>query len=286
MTIRIVDATPDFSGFSSVYLVSGERSSALIDSGPSNGWHKVFDYVKSLGVKVDYIILTHVHIDHGGASGLLSRELDSIVIVHPRGARHIIDPSVLWEQSKQALGPVADYYGKPTPVEESRVRVASDGDIIDLGGVRLKLIFTPGHASHHLSVYVENEGLMFTGDSAGVFVDLSVRVPTTPPPFKPKLYLESIEKMIRENPRRVALAHYGLVDIGVEYLKWHAREITLWLDEISRMISGGLTDPIEIAERLAGKLENARIARSSRIAHLYYNTIVGLTRAVLDGEWS
>jgi hydroxyacylglutathione hydrolase len=180
---------------------------------------------------------------------------------------------------------VALYYGEPTPVEESRALQVEDGFTLDLGGATLKVIHTPGHASHHMSVYLVEEGLMFTGDSAGVVVDEVVRVPTTPAPFKPKLYLASLERMISERPGRVAVAHYGVVEDGLGYLRWHLEEMRLWLDEVSRIVAMGVTDPVSVAEKLAERLENARIARSSRIAHLYYNTVAGITRAVLDGEW-
>jgi glyoxylase-like metal-dependent hydrolase (beta-lactamase superfamily II) len=283
--VYTIDSTPEGEGIVSVYLVVGDRYSALIDAGPSNGSSRVLEFVRRLGLNVDYIVLTHVHIDHGGGAGTLSRALGSRVLVHPRGLKHIVDPSVLWEQSRQALGPVAFYYGEPTPVEESRALQVEDGFILDLGGATLKVIHTPGHASHHMSVYLVEEGLMFTGDSAGVVVDGVVRVPTTPAPFKPKLYLASLERMISERPGRVAVAHYGVVEDGLGYLKWHLEEMRLWLDEVSRIVAMGVTDPVGVAEKLAERLENARIARSSRIAHLYYNTVAGITRAVLDGEW-
>jgi glyoxylase-like metal-dependent hydrolase (beta-lactamase superfamily II) len=283
--VYTIDSTPEGEGIVSVYLVVGDRYSALIDAGPSNGSSRVLEFIRRLGLNVDYIVLTHVHIDHGGGAGALSRALGSRVLVHPRGLKHIVDPSVLWEQSRQALGPVAFYYGEPTPVEESRALQVEDGFILDLGGATLKVIHTPGHASHHMSVYLVEEGLMFTGDSAGVVVDGVVRVPTTPAPFKPKLYLASLERMISERPGRVAVAHYGVVEDGLGYLKWHLEEMRLWLDEVSRIVAMGVTDPVGVAEKLAERLENARIARSSRIAHLYYNTVAGITRAVLDGEW-
>jgi len=283
--VYTIDSTPEGEGIVSVYLVVGDRYSALIDAGPSNGSSRVLEFVRRLGLSVDYIVLTHVHIDHGGGAGTLSGALGSRVLVHPRGLKHIVDPSILWEQSRQALGPVAFYYGEPTPVEESRALQVEDGFTLDLGGATLKVIHTPGHASHHMSVYLVEEGLMFTGDSAGVVVDGVVRVPTTPAPFKPKLYLASLERMISERPGRVAVAHYGVVEDGLGYLRWHLEEMRLWLDEVSRIAAMGVTDPVSVAEKLAERLENARIARSSRIAHLYYNTVAGITRAVLDGEW-
>ncbi|MFN4046217.1 MAG: MBL fold metallo-hydrolase [Acidilobaceae archaeon] len=283
--VRVVDATPQVQGFSSVYLVGGSRGYAMIDAGPSNGSSKVLEYVRSAGLRVCCIVLTHIHVDHGGASGVFSREFGAPVYVHPRGARHVVDPSVLWEQSRQALGPVADYYGRPVPVEESMVRVPGDGDTIDLGGATLKIIYTPGHASHHMSVFLVEEGIMFTGDSGGVVVDGEVKAPTTPYPFKPKPYLESIDRMLRENVRRAALAHYGLADEGAQYLKWHAEEVRSWLDEIVKLVSLGVNDPLKIAEELTYRDRNAKIAANSRISHLYYNSVIGMARAVLEGEW-
>jgi len=283
--IYVIDSTPEGGGIVSVYLVSGERGLALIDSGPSNGSRRVLDFVKRYGLNINYIILTHVHIDHGGGAGILSSVLDSQILVHPRGLKHVIDPSYLWEQSKQALGPLATYYGEPVPVKSSKALQVDNGFTLDLGGATLKIIHTPGHASHHMSVYLVEEGLMFAGDSAGVIVDGYVKVPTTPTPLKPKLYIESLERMIAEKPRKIALAHYGIVEDGLNYLRWHLEEVRRWLDETHRIIALGITDPIIVADKLAEKLENARVAKNSRIAHLYYNTVTGITKAILDGEW-
>ncbi|MCX8196553.1 MAG: MBL fold metallo-hydrolase [Acidilobaceae archaeon] len=280
MRVRIIDATPSASGFSAVYLVKGERA-ALIDAGPANGAQKVLEALA--GERVDYVVLTHVHIDHGGAAGVLSSALGAEVYVHPRGYRHVIDPSVLWEQSRQALGPIADYYGRPTAAEGARVRAAEDGASVDLGGVRLRFLHTPGHASHHLSVVLEGEGVIFAGDSAGVALE-DAMLPTTPYPFKPKQYIRSIELMERERPQRVYLSHFGHAG-GAEYLSRHKQDIVSWLDAVAAIVGRGVTDGYEVAELLAGKLESAKKARESRVPHLYYNTVLGLTRAVLEGEW-
>lgn len=282
MRLEILDATPSSSGFSSVYFIKGERA-ALVDAGPANGAQKVLDALRAMGEEVHYIVLTHVHIDHGGAAGTLSSALNAEVYVHPRGARHVVDTSLLWEQSRQALGPVAEYYGEPTRVEERKVRVAEHGESLDLGGLRLRFLHTPGHASHHMSVLV-GEDMVIAGDSAGVFVYHSLRVPTTPYPFKPKQYLKSIELMERAAPGRVYLSHFGLAG-GAEYLSWHKEEIVSWLDAVAGIVRGGVADPYQVAELLAGRLENAKKVRESRISHLYYNTVSGLTRAVLEGEW-
>ncbi|MCS7106515.1 MAG: MBL fold metallo-hydrolase [Acidilobaceae archaeon] len=281
LKFEILDATPLGGGFSSVYLVKGEKA-ALIDAGPANGGQKVLEALRALGEEIHYVVLTHVHIDHGGAAGILSSAFNAEVYVHPRGARHIVDTSMLWEQSRQALGPVAEYYGEPTRVEGGKVRIAEHGESLDLGGLKLRFLHTPGHASHHMSVLVGE--VVVAGDSAGVVVDGSVRVPTTPFPFKPKQYIESIEVMERAGPQRVYLSHFGLAG-GAEYLAWHKEEIVRWLDSVAEMVRRGVTDAHQVGELLAERLENAKKARESRISHLYYNTVAGLTRAVLEGEW-
>lgn len=279
MTLEILDATPGSSGFSAVYLVRGEKRTAIIDSGPANGRDKVLQKLRELSIVPDYVVLTHIHIDHAGATG----SLPGAVYVHPRGARHLADPSMLWEQSRQALGPVADYYGKPIPVEEGRIVAAEDGATIDLGGRRLRIIHTPGHASHHMSIVLEPDMIIFTGDSAGVIVDGHISLPTTPPPFKPKAYVKSLEIMIRTSPSAVALAHFG--QASADHLARHLEDIVTWLDKVKLIMEGGTRDPVEIAERLAERLDMARVARSSRIAHLYYNTVAGLAKAIEEGEW-
>jgi hydroxyacylglutathione hydrolase len=301
LEVKILDGTPEpFQRMISPYLVvCGDTAEAvMIDSGSRTSAHLLADQVRSEGVRLKYIILTHIHLDHGGGAGSLYRLLQGVerVYVHPRGARHLVSPEKLWEASKAFLGPYADYYGKPEPLPEAVVAAPGDGEEIEFCGSRLRVIHTPGHASHHMSILSEDLGVLFTGDSAGVSVvdeDGSTRVfvPTNPPPFKPAMYYESLLKMIREargRVERVALGHYGYAPGGFEYLERHAREVIDWFRAAYEAVRAGASDPGALAEELARRLEQAKLgygARSPIIREFFYmGAVMGLLDAAKRGE--
>ncbi len=295
--VKVLDGTPPpFTGMISPYLLVCGDEALMIDSGSKTSAELLADQVKSEGVRLRYIVLTHIHLDHGGGAGSLYRLLEGVekVLVHPRGLRHLIDPSKLWDASRSYLGPYADYFGRPEPLPPHSVEAPGDGFTMDFCGDRLRIIHTPGHASHHMSILLEGEGVLFTGDSAGVsVVDDSVRVevPTNPPPFKPLLYYESLLKMIRlgrEAVRRVALGHYGFVDDGLEYLEKHARDIIRWFRAAYEAVARGAVDPGSLAEALARELEEASRGYNSGNpiirGFFYMGAINGLLDAALRKE--
>ena len=137
----------------------------IVETGPTSSIQnllKGLEEIKVTPADVEYVAISHVHIDHGGGVGTLLKELPNAkAIVHSRGASHLIDPTKLWAASKETLGTVAEMFGEPEPVPENRLIVAKDGLTLDLGkGLRLTVIEAPGHASHNLS-YLEqcNNGL-------------------------------------------------------------------------------------------------------------------------------
>jgi len=236
MKLRVIDVTPIGEKLIASYLILIGDTGILVDVGPRSTWERVYSIVEGEGVDLRYIFLTHIHLDHAGATGsLVERYPDVKVLVHPRGARHIANPEKLWNASKSVLGEVADIYGKPIPVPESNIIPVPDGYTIEVSGEEVKFIHTPGHASHHMSIYLTRRGLMFIGDSAGiniVYEGESVSLPTTPPPFKPDYYISSVDRMIRESPVEVAPGHYGSISDGREYLEMHLDEVKRWMDAV------------------------------------------------------
>ncbi len=299
LEVKVLDGTPPpASRMISPYLVvCGDTGEAvMIDSGSKTSAGLLADQVRSEGVTLKAIILTHIHLDHGGGAGSLYRMLGSVerVYVHPRGEKHLVDPSKLWKASKSFLGPYADYFGKPEPLPPEAVKPAGDGEEIEFCGGRFRVIHTPGHASHHMSILLEGEGVLFTGDSAGVSVVdedgvTRVEVPTNPPPFKPLLYYESLLKMMRVGGfDRVALGHYGFAPEGRSYLERHAREIIDWFRAAYEAYRGGATDAFRLAEALARALEQAKRglrAKSPLVREFFYmGAVYGLLDAAQRGE--
>ncbi len=288
MRLRIIDVTPMGERLIASYLILLGDTAVLIDTGPHSTWRRVYDAVRSEGARLEWIILTHIHLDHAGASGALARMFPGVkVLVHPRGARHIVNPEKLWSASRSVLGPVADLYGKPEPVPEGSVVSAEDGYVVEVGGERFRILHTPGHASHHMSIYLERHGLMFLGDSAGIVIEYEgevVQLPSTPPPFKPDAYLNSVERMIESMPREAAPGHYGTIVDATDYLRMHLGEVKRWIDAVKSALEEGITDIDKVAEYVANHVPTASKLYSSSnpvISKMfYYGTIWGLVEAL------
>ena len=293
--VRVVDVTPE--GFAlermiSAFIVIGDERVAIIDPGPESSRGKLLAALERVGVKPDYIVVTHIHLDHGGSAGGLARSdfSKAEVLVHPRGHRHLVNPSKLWEASRAVLGPLADVYGEPVPAPEDRVKPAPDGLELDLGGTLLRVVHTPGHASHHMSLYQEPDSILYTGDSAGVAVRVPpyprVAIPTTPPPFKPKLYLASLDRMISLEPDNVAPTHYGIHSGGREYLEKHKAQMELWLETLR---DSGVED-IDEAEAVLASVDD-NVSTILGVPDLMFlkplfldHTVMGMLDAIRRGE--
>ncbi|MFT3665044.1 MBL fold metallo-hydrolase [Piscinibacter sp.] len=210
--------------FDAAYLVVENGRAAFVDSGTNFGVPRLLAALEALGLArdaVDYVIPTHVHLDHAGGVGLLMRSLPRAkAIVHPRGARHMIDPSALVAGATAVYGEaeIARSYGSIVGVDAARVRESCDGMTIELAGRPLQLIDTPGHARHHHCVWDARTKGFFTGDTFG----LSYRefdtaqgpwlLPTTTPvQFEPDRLRESVQRLLSYRPECMYLTHYGRV---------------------------------------------------------------------------
>ena len=216
------------------YVLKGNRV-GIIESGPSSTVQNLLSGLEELNVKpedVAYVAVSHIHLGHGGGAGILPKHLPRAkLIVHPRGAPHMVNPEKLWNQATQVLGErITRIYGRPEPVPQERIITAADGMVIDLGDdVKLKVVETLGHASHHLSYYDKLSDGIFTGDSAGIYVDKAdVVVPTSPPPFRLDIALASIDKMMRLKPKSLYYTHFGKGTDAVERLRTYKEQLKLW----------------------------------------------------------
>jgi glyoxylase-like metal-dependent hydrolase (beta-lactamase superfamily II) len=227
--------------------------------------------------EVTYVAISHVHIDHGGGVGTLLKKLPKArVIVHPRGAPHLVDPQKLWSQSKTILGHVAEIFGQPEPVPEDRIIAAADGMEIDVGDdVKLKVIETLGHASHHLSYHEPLQRSVFPGDAAGIYLNqFDVVVPTSPPPFRLNIALASLEKLLALKPKILHYSHFGESCNAVERLRNHAIQLKLWMSIAKDGVSKR-QNPSVIGERILAEDERMRGVAGFLKSHpIYSKTVV------------
>lgn len=210
--------------FDAAYLIVENGRGAFVDCGTNFAVPRMFDTLRRAGLTaddVDWLILTHVHLDHAGGAGALMAQLPHArLAVHPRGARHMIDPAQLWAGASAVYGEAVmeRTYGRLQPVPAERVVEAPDDHVIDLAGRPLRCLDTPGHAKHHLCVYDERSKRCFSGDTFG----LSYRefdtangafiIPTTSPvQFDPEALHASLRRLVALQPEAFYLTHYGAV---------------------------------------------------------------------------
>lgn len=222
--IRAIDTGFHRPHFDAAYLIVEDGRAAFIDTGTNNAVPRLLDAVAGAGLApdcVDWLIVTHVHLDHAGGAGRLFQALPKArFVVHPRGARHMIDPSALYESARGIYGDaeMERSYGRLVPVPAERVVTTHDGMDLQLGGRRLHFIDTPGHARHHHCIWDERSRGFFTGDTFGLSYrefDVDGRpwlLPTTTPiAFEPEELVASVRRMLTFEPESLYLTHFGRV---------------------------------------------------------------------------
>ena len=210
--------------FDAAYLVAEGGRAAFVDTGTAFAVPRLLAALEALGrprSAVDFVIATHVHLDHAGGVGQLMQALpDAQLIVHPRGARHMIDPTALWQGALGVYGEaqMARAYGTLLPVPAERVRTTVDGETIALAGRPLVFAHTPGHALHHHCIWDVRSAGWFTGDNFGMAYpefDVDGRAfifpTTTPVQFDPVAMRASIVRLMAASPRQMFLTHYSRV---------------------------------------------------------------------------
>jgi glyoxylase-like metal-dependent hydrolase (beta-lactamase superfamily II) len=236
--------------FDASHLLVERGRAAFVDVGTA---HSVPALLAALAAKglardaVDWVILTHVHLDHAGGAGQLMQALPSAkLLVHPRGARHMIDPSKLWAGASEVYGAetMARTYGSLVPVPAERVVEAPEGFTLEVGGRPLVFLDTPGHARHHGCIWDETSRSMFTGDTFGLsYRELAsdrgafVLPTTTPVQFEPDALKASIDRLVSFGPRQMLLTHYSRVT-EIERMAAELRRRTDELVALGRAVDG------------------------------------------------
>lgn len=202
-------------GFTAAYLVAAERP-ALVDTGSQTSTRTVIEGLHAHGIgaeDLEWIVLTHIHLDHcGGTGGIAAAFPNATVVVHRRGARHLTEPDRLVSATAAVHGHLAPLYGGLDPTPAERIVAAEDGHRVDLGGRRLLLAETPGHARHHMAVVDEQTGTIFAGDAVGVTFGEGTTYPAMPPSdIDIPGWLRSLDRIEALDPQVLCPAHFGPV---------------------------------------------------------------------------
>lgn len=268
--ISAVDSAYVRTGLDAIHLIVEGGKAAIVDTGTANSVPHVLRALKQKGVAeadVDYVFLTHVHLDHAGGTGELIRHLPNArVVVHPRGARHIVDPGKLVAGTVAVYGEeaVRKSYGKILPVDAGRIIEAPDGFSLALNGRPFLFLDTPGHARHHNAIFDERSRSFFTGDIFGVsYRELDVDgmefifPATTPVHFDPVAAHASIERLMSYRPVYAFLTHFS----RITHLPRHAATLHELIDRYVKLAGNVHSAGTDRHRILREKLTEALVRR-------------------------
>jgi len=253
-------------------LLTSHNHLALIDPGPGSTLETLRQELQRHGLAVgdvNAILLTHIHLDHAGATGALVRENPRLAVyVHSRGAPHMQDPSKLIDSATRLWGSeLPRLFGETLPVPAENLRILEGGETLELGTRKLAVEYTPGHASHHVSYFDQEDGAAYVGDTAGIRVENGPYIlPATPPPdINLELWDASFAKILERRPARMFLTHYGFSENPAEHLAEFRERLHHWA---------------EIAERSLEQHPNEMAASSEFVKNAHQE----MASALSDGE--
>lgn len=285
--VTAVDSGYHRPAMAACYLVEADAGVAVIETGTNDSVPRLLKALEARGrsaAEVRYVIVTHVHLDHaGGAGSLMQACPNATFLVHPRGARHMIDPSKLEASVRQVYGDeVFDRdYGTLVPIPAERTREVHDGETVMLGDRPLAFMDTPGHARHHFCIWDEATRGWFTGDTFGLsYRELDTRkgpfiFPTTTPiQFDPGALKASVERLMARSPKWMYLTHFGRVGDTPRL----AGELLERIDElvaIAEYYSDAERRGKVIAAAMRDGLEDAARAHGVVMSSEDFNAVVG-----------
>lgn len=243
--------------YTGAYIVASGKEVVLVEAGPASTHENMLGALGEIGFRpesVKYILLTHVHLDHGGAAGnLITHFPSAYVVAHQRGIEHLINPeTMLWKAANEVLGFVATIYGKPEPVARERIIPVVERLSLTLGKLSFEIIPTPGHASHHVCIFLYPASIVFTGDAAGIYIpSCDLVLPATPPPFKLAPALKSLDTLVELEPKLAAYTHFNISDRAKERLKKHCDQLVVWYECAKEIIARGIEGEEEMLDLIS-----------------------------------
>lgn len=242
LLVELKQNRPGFDGFIGSWICMGDRN-MVFDVGPANSVSMLIKTLKAMNVdRVDFVLLTHIHIDHaGGLSDFLKNYPMAQIVCHSMGVKHLVDPSKLWAGSLKVLGKLAELYGPMRPVSEDALIPHTEARINDL-----QIIETPGHAPHHLSFCYQ--GKLFVGEASGTYHKIGdqeyVR-PAAPPKFFMEECLSSVERLLSIEDLPIFYVHFGRAPSSHEKLNRFRDQLVLWADLIKQEMSSDEPNVVE-----------------------------------------
>jgi glyoxylase-like metal-dependent hydrolase (beta-lactamase superfamily II) len=240
-----------FQGYSKVIatgVLEGPSGIGLIDPGPSSTLHALESGLRAIGHRIEDVkalLLTHIHLDHAGASGTLAARVPSLrVYVHQRGAPHMADPAKLMDSATRLYGDQMDtLWGEMRPVPADRLEVLTGGERLELLGRTLHVAYTPGHASHHVSYLDHSSGIAYVGDTGGVRrVNDYITAPTPPPDIDLEAWEPSLQTIEGWRPSALFLTHFGTVTDVTEHLRRFRNVLDAQARRVKATLAGDGTD--------------------------------------------
>ncbi|MGH2706480.1 MAG: MBL fold metallo-hydrolase [Actinomycetota bacterium] len=273
-------------GVTAVYCLPGPHP-AIVETAPATSLPHVLKGLAEAGAeRLDWIILTHIHLDHAGAAGHLAERFPGArVVVREEGAPHLVDPSRLWASAARLYPDMERLWGSVVPIPEGRIEVvATDGTVADLGAGRvLEAFYTPGHARHHMALFDADRGDLFVGDALGVYLPEArmIRPATPPPEFDLEQSVESIRRLALLGARRVLPTHFGPVPDPIGVFDEAVDRLRLWVRVAEEVAArGGGVDEVAGGFR-SGMLERglgAELVRKLEDAVSYRLNAMGILR--------
>jgi glyoxylase-like metal-dependent hydrolase (beta-lactamase superfamily II) len=266
-------------------LLESEGHRAIVDPGPGSTLETLRRQLGTRGLSVndlDALLLTHIHLDHAGASGALVRENPRLAVyVHKNGTPHMADPSKLlasalrlWPNELQQL------FGETLPVPAENLRILEGGETLALGSSKFEVVYTPGHASHHVSYFDHAESVAFVGDTAGVRIEgHSYVMPATPPPdVDLESWENSFKAILERKPARLFLTHFGFSGNPAEHILLFRERLHKWAAMAGKSMRSASDESAAMASFMAAaRAEIAEHLPAEEVEHYVFNAGLNLS---------
>jgi glyoxylase-like metal-dependent hydrolase (beta-lactamase superfamily II) len=230
-------------------LLQSGGQHAILDPGPASTVETLREQLSSRRLSVadlQAIFLTHIHLDHAGATGVLVRENPRLrVYVHSKGAPHLVDPSKLLASAGRLWGDdVPRLFGQTLPVPAENLEILDGSELIPFGDDRFEVLYTPGHASHHVTFIDPRDGIAFVGDTAGIRIDNGPYImPAAPPPdIDLALWDQSFKTILDRKPARLFVTHFGFAENPQEHIANFRERVYLWADITEKSLQSASTE--------------------------------------------